>query len=592
YHNPLDRRYYSQTNSCPDCAVEMQWHENGETTRPFTDLEKVLRYWQEGKILAIKGIGGYLLTCDATNEEAVSRLRRLKRRPSKPFALMYPSLEILVKDTELTEAEKEALLGTEAPIVLLKKRKHPATPLAEAVAPGLDTLGVMLPYTPLFDLLLTQWGKPVVATSGNVSGDVIVYEDERAMEQLDAVADALLMNNRRIVVPQDDSVLRFAGNRRIFLRRSRGYAPVYMPVGEPLPADRSIAGTGAMLKSGFTFLHRGNLYVSQYLGDTSGYDASRNYIRVWNHLRRLLDFKPREIVADKHPDYFSTRFARERAEAEGARLYFLQHHKAHFVAVLAENNLLDTSEPIMGVIWDGTGYGDDGRIWGGEFFLYRDRGIRRIAHFGYFPLIAGDKMMKEPRLSLFSLAGDHGFSVVREKFTSEEWRIYRRLKEKTSLQTCGAGRLFDAAASLILGIDRQTYEGEAAVRLEGAARRYFEAGGDANRPDLILPSDSTAFPRALMRMLVEMREGGKSPEEMAATFHVALVRHLLNKAREAGIRHIAFSGGVWQNALLTRLVEKAADREITLYFHRQLSPNDENISFGQVMWRLGEIHAG
>ena len=593
YHNPMERRHFSQTNSCPDCAVEMQWYESGHTEAPFTDLSRVIKYWSEGKIVAIKGIGGYLLTCDATGGEAVAKLRRRKRRPSKPFALMYPSVEILTGDVFASPGEMEALESREAPILLLKKRKHPKTHIAtELIAPGLDTLGVMLPYTPLFDLLLNEWQKPIVATSGNISGDTIIYEDDEAMEKLSGIADAILMNNRRIVIPQDDSVMRFAGKRRIFLRRSRGFAPLYFPPGKKLPLDKAVLGTGAMLKSGFTLLHKGNAYVSQYLGDTGNYNAQLNYRHTYRHLSEMLDFVPEEVVSDKHPDYFSTRFGRELARKHEARYFLLQHHKAHFIAVLAENKLEESREPVLGVIMDGTGYGDDGNIWGGEFFLYHNGIIRRHAHLHYYPFITGDKMVKEPRLSLFCLADENTVPDVRNKFTEVEWRIYNRLKERTNLFTSSTGRLFDAAASLILNADKQTYEGEAAIRLEHAAMRYFDQGQSAERLKTDLSAGINLFPQFLIRLLNELKNAGRSPEELAAAFHVYLAEYIRLKAREEDTAHVAFSGGVFQNALLVELLTRFMKNEFQLYFHHQLSPNDENVSLGQVIWRVSgiEVH--
>ncbi len=586
YNNPLERRHFSQTNSCPGCRIHLQWYENGILTDDFHDLDKVTTYWQQGKIIAIKGIGGYLLTCDATNTGAVKRLRKLKNRPSKPFALIYGDLYELAEDTEMNIGEKLELESRQAPIVLLYRRPHMMTDLpVKTLNPGLDTLGVMLPYTPLYDILLKKFRKPIVATSGNLSGETIVYEDNKAFEELTRIADAILSNDREIVVPQDDSVVRytFLRQQRIVIRRSRGWAPSYINRNLKLPGD-SILATGAMKKSTFGILNRKNIYLSQYLGNTANYDAEINYRNTYRHLSSLLEFKPRHILTDKHPEYFSTRFGSETARETGADLRQIQHHKAHFAAVLGEHNLFDTHEPVLGVVFDGTGYGDDGQIWGGEFFLYENHKIDRIHHLPCFPFITGDKMVREPRISLLCVAGSGSKDIYAGKFSGTEIQVYERLKTSAPLVTSSVGRLFDAAASLILDIDKQTYEGEAAMRLENAAYRYFRRNNFTLH--YAYPVDNEDFPAELLRLVAGDLQKDFDREFLAAKFHITIAKYIAETAKKTGVQKVAFSGGVFQNAWLTEAVIASMGEDFELYFHRELSPNDENVSFGQIMYDI------
>ncbi len=589
YEDALDRRYHSQTNSCKDCAIEMFLWTKEQGARPLSSITDVVERWKAGQIVAIKGVGGYLLTCDAANARAVALLRRRKNRPSKPLALMYPSWELAAEDVEMEVGEKLELESTEAPIVIMTKQQNPMHELAfDEIAPGLAQLGIMLPYTPLFHQLLKSFGKPVVATSGNLSGAAIVYEDEKAIKSLSSIADAILLNNREIVVPQDDSVLRFSvvKRRRILLRRSRGMAPSYIDPELQLPR-RDILAMGAMKKSTFSLLHEGNLFVSQYLGNTDGLEAQENYLQVLNHINKL--FKPRveAILVDKHPAYFTSIEGQRLADEGAVPLVRIQHHQAHFWAVLGEHQLVDSSEKILGVVWDGTGLGDDGQIWGGEFFEFAERQIRRIHHLPYFDFILGDKMPREPRISALALAHDEEDALVLLKpaFTEEEWRIYRHLLQRDAgLKTSSVGRLFDAMAALILGIGLQTYEGEAAMLLEQAAYRYFRKNGLTARFSYLnetgLPANLTSL--LLSKILVDLKSG-LDKELLAAKFHMSLAHYVACFAEERGYEKVAFSGGVFQNACLVDLLILLMEKKHQLYFHHKLPPNDENISFGQLM---------
>jgi hydrogenase maturation protein HypF len=588
YNDPLDRRYYSQTNSCDECGIRLILYENGKKVNSDDYMDFVVRAWKKGKIVALKGIGGFLLTCDATNENVVSLLRERKHRPSKPFALMYPDTEMLKKDCFLSKEEESELSNTIAPVVLLKIMNKLNTNLdLEGINSGLDRIGVMLPYTPLYELLLNKFGKPVIATSGNISNSTIIYSNEKAISELVDIADIILLNDRDIVVPQDDGVVKFSEKTRskIIIRRSRGMAPTYINPELNLPLKTVIA-TGASLKSTFCLVQNKNIYISQFLGDTAAYDAQENYIHTLNHFFSLFKLKPDMVFSDKHPDYFSSRYAQELADKYNIKINKIQHHKAHFAAVLAENNLMKSKKSVLGVIFDGTGYGDDGNIWGGEFFIYENNKIERFEHLDYFDFILADKMVMEPRISAFVITKEivEAKAIIQKKFNDIEWNIYRKIAGKPSmLKSSSIGRLFDAAASLILNIDKQTYEGEAAMKLEVAASNYFMS----NIVDLLYSylgnGQISNIPKTILKGIIKDLNDGENKSFIAAKFHLSIVHYIKNIAEISNSEHIAFSGGVFQNGVIIDLLKDLLSSNFTLYFHKVLSPNDECISFGQMI---------
>ncbi len=589
YENPLDRRYYSQTNSCPNCKITMQLYKNGELLESdFSNINFIIEQWNNGKIIAIKGIGGYLLTCDATNAMVIKRLRKLKNRPTKPFALMYHDIYELGEDVEMGIGEKLELEHTASPIVLLSIKKDRMTPIAlDVIAPKLNILGVMLPYTPLYKLLLSKFKKPIVATSGNVSNSTIIYKDN--IEELSKITDYILSNNREIVMPQDDSVVRYSSIKsyRTVIRRSRGFAPSYINP-DLILSNKTVLAMGAMLKSTFTLLHQKNIHISQYLGNTDTLEAEENFKNTLFHFNSLFQPKIEVILTDKHPHYYTTNFGKELATKKKIETVEIQHHKAHFFAVLAENNLLHTKEKILGVIWDGTGYGDDGNIWGGEFFTYKKGKTARVHHLDYFPFILGDKMSKEPRISAFVMTSSlKNNSIIKNKFSDTEWNIYQKKLQNTNLKSTSVGRLFDAAASIILNIDKQTYEGEAAMLLESAAYRYFRANNFTKYYSYFkteeLPNNFISF---ILENIILDLEKGFQKDFIAAKFHITLAHYIHIIATRKQIKTVVFSGGVFQNMWLVELILSFMSDDFELYFHENLSPNDENISFGQLMYYL------
>jgi hydrogenase maturation protein HypF len=591
--DPEDRRYYSQTNSCPDCRIDLQLFDNHQRLLSLPQdkiLDEVVALWKQGKIVAIKGIGGYLLTCDATNNEAIMTLRNRKQRPNKPFALMFPNLEEL-RTMVVVGAEELKELGSPAsPIVLFKcKQTEKSAVIQNAVAPGLDQIGVLLPYTPLYVLLLQKFEKAIVATSGNVTNAPIVYQDEIALEKLSGIADYILVNNREIVIPQDDSVVKYSplSKQRIVFRRSRGIAPSYINGVLNFPKETLLA-TGADLKSTLTLMHEGNCFISQFIGDLESFDTQVSYKKMLDHFGQLFNAQPEVMLSDFHPNYYSTRLAESLASHLCIPIEKCQHHIAHFGAVLGENNLIATSEMILGVVWDGTGFGDDGHIWGGEFFIYHNFEFERFTHFEYFPFILGNKMPKEPRISALALCHQIPTAqrLLKGKFSTEEWNVYKvLLKKERILKSSSLGRIFDAVASLLGLIDHSSYEGEAAMLLENLAWKYIDAHGMNFKNSYVLFNKNVPIipTQNIMEGVLSDLKNEVDKSQIAAKFHYTLIQIIPKIAEHLNINQIAFSGGVFQNSLLVDMIHHFFHKDLKLYFHKQLSPNDENISFGQLI---------
>lgn len=598
YGDHTNKRYFSQTNSCSDCGINLSLYADKQLIihkDPKTIVNKICEALTEGKIIAVKGIGGYLLLCDAANSTAIKTLRSRKRRPSKPFAIMCRSIASANEFVYLNEAAKSLLLSAISPVVLAKAKE--STPLAvDDIAPGLHSIGVMIPYAPLFELILSVFKKPVVATSGNISNSPVIFNDEQALVYLPAIADFIVTHNRKIITPQDDSVVRFSSinQKAIIIRRSRGWAPSFF--GYNKVNKSTTLATGALMKSSFTIAQLDNIYISQYLGNTDSYDAQLSYRQTLQNLLHVLNAAPQRIITDKHPQYFSNQLARELAVKYGTEMIEVQHHKAHFAAVLAENNLLQADEKVLGVIWDGTGLGDDGQIWGGEFFLYHENNMHRYQHIDYFTILLGNKMAKEPRIAALALCSDvtDALDLLQSKFSTTEWALYKSmLNKKDMLKSCSVGRIFDAVASLLGICDKQSYEGEAALLLETKAQQYvnengYEFGYYYYSVD---EGDQSISAALLLKQLLQDIKLNKPIRQMAACFHFSLVMLVKQVAENAGCKKVAFSGGVFQNALLVDLMQYHLADQYELFFHKDLSPNDENISFGQLVYADQEIDA-
>ncbi len=586
YKHPGDRRFHSQTNTCKKCGINLFLINNsGNKVEVLKDslFKKVASLLSKGKIIAIKNTSGYLLCCNAENEKVVQQLRYKKNRPNKPFAVLYPSLDQLENELELDEIHVKSLKSTERPINIISLKNYKGNIALNKVAPGLSQLGVMLPYSGILQLLANELDFPIVATSGNIHGSPIISENDEAQDKLKGVADYFLQHNLKITHPQDDSVVKFSSklNQEVLFRRSRGYAPNYFYAS--IKSEKKIMALGAHLKSSITYYPNEFLYISQYLGNLDNFDVYERFTKSALNFIDIFEQKPKVLLVDGHPTYHSTLYGNELAKQFNTELHKIQHHKAHFASILGEHNLFDSSEKILGVIWDGTGYGDDAQIWGGEFFEYQSNKIDRISHFEYYNWIAGDKMSREPRLSLLSLANDDMLSVLDNKYLSEELKIYQSLIQINKLKTSSVGRLFDAVASLLNICNINTYEGEAAILLENFITDYDL--DDCKLYCSVLDDNKIPTKELLFNLYSDFKRGN-SKENVIANFLFTLSSIIFQIAKNQNIKKIAFSGGVFQNTTLIDMIKVLSQNQFKLYFHRDLPPNDENISFGQIMYYL------
>jgi len=597
YEEPGDIRQHSQTNSCPQCSIPMILYDSNKKLME-RNPKKILRICaqslKEGHIWAVKGVGGYLLLADATREKSIQTLRIRKKRPSKPFAVMYPNLKVVKEDAWINPYEEKELKRADAPVLLALRKKEPASGLCSAdVAPGLQTIGILLPYSPLFELILSEVSRPLVATSANLSGSTIIYDDQQALDHLGSIADYILTFDREIVTPQDDSVVQINQNGdRILLRRSRGLSPNYHP--HPFrKLNKRVLATGADLKGAFAIADREKLIVSQYLGDQESYDSQLAFQHTLDHIQTLYSFKPEVILSDQHPVYHSRALAEKVAKKESVKLFSIQHHEAHFAAVLAENGLLKTDREVLGFIWDGTGYGDDGQVWGGETFSIDRGGFKRKLHLDYFPVLAGDKMSLEPRLSALSLFAQfpEAEPILQSLFNEKEWDYYQKLlAAPTFLKTSSMGRFIDAIAA-ILGISSlNSYEAEAAIKLESIVRTgissgpgIYEESTDSGNYSFEIFDDIINWKPVLSEILEDIGKK-KSTETIVKNLFGSLGKLVFQSSRQAGVKDLAFSGGVFQNVVLVNTLLNLKPEDTRLWFHKKLSPNDENIPFGQIAY--------
>ena len=613
YTDPLNRRFHAQPVACPLCGphvwleagADRQDRHEGQSLQEVSEtaLARARKWLGEGKILAVKGLGGFHLACNALDETAVAELRRRKLRVDKPFALMVADLEAAEKYCFVSPAERTLLVSRERPIVILRRR--PGAAIAPSVAPDQNTLGLMLPYTPLHYLLLPpqaafaedQGGPRVlVMTSGNLSEEPIAYTNDEARERLAPLADAFLLHNRAIHVRCDDSVARVAPSpdpkqtpSSIQLRRARGYAPAALKL--PWPAPPLLA-TGAELKNTFCLVREHYAFLSHHIGDLENYQTLASFEEGIAHFERLFRIEPEAVAYDLHPDYLATRYALSRAESEGIPVVGIQHHHAHVAACMADNGLAG-HRPLIGVSLDGTGYGPDGTIWGGEFLVADYVGYRRHYHLRTVPLPGGDRAVKEPwRLALAWLhtAGlpweetlpPIRFAVRHPHFGPETLDILRHqlAHQLNAPHTSSMGRLFDAVAALV-GV-RQTvnYEAQAAVELEALVDP-----AEVGAYPFTITGDSVD-PAPLFEAIVSDLHLGRPLPTIAARFHNSVARMVIAVCRrlraETGLDRVALSGGVWQNMVLFRRVTALlAEEEFIVYVHRRVPANDGGLALGQ-----------
>ncbi|WSQ14085.1 carbamoyltransferase HypF [Streptomyces sp. NBC_01231] len=608
YADPSDRRFHAQPVACPACGPRLRLLvaqrpglRSVEGEDPVTEARTLLT---RGAILAVKGLGGYHLACDATNQAAVALLRRRKARGDKPFALMARAADDVRHLARLSPEERSLLEGRARPIVLLRRRPHPSYATgdprpAEAVAPGSPDLGVMLPYTPVHHLLLGLRGDPdgprlLVMTSGNVSGEPIVTDDTEALERLAHLADAWLTHDRPIHVPCDDSVVRVCDGEPLVIRRSRGYAP--LPVSLPQPVRPALA-VGGDLKNAFCLGAGRRAWLSAHIGDMDDVGTQRAFERAVAQLESITGVRPETLVSDRHPGYRSVRWAdRNAAHRPVVRV---QHHHAHVAAAMAEHGL-DGTRAVIGVAFDGTGHGDDGAVWGGEFLLADYDRFTRFGHLAYVPLPGGDAAVRRPyRMALAHLrAAGIGWSddlACTAACPPDELRLLERQLERglNCVPTSSMGRLFDAVSSLAGVCHRAGYEAQAAVELEGAAlhapaedttayafalHASQEDGGGAVRAD----------PAPVLAAIVDDLRAGVEPALIAARFHrsvTGLVHRICARARERhGLETVALAGGVFANTLLSSACASTLREDgFTVLRHHLVPPNDGGLALGQLM---------
>jgi hydrogenase maturation protein HypF len=598
YETPGDRRHHSETNSCPACGPTLGWIPVGFPLPPRAAgepdaLGAAAFALREGWIVAVRGVGGFHLAVDATNEAAVRRLRRRKRRDSKPLAVMVRSLEEARRLGEVSEVEAELLTSRERPVVLLPRLE--GSPAADSVAPGLAWIGVMLSYSPLHHLLLDRVQRPLVMTSGNLSEEPIAASEEEAVTRLGDIADAFLLHDREIAARTDDSVRRVIDGVPVFLRRARGYAPlpVPLPVESPVP----FVAVGPHLKNTFTLVHGGAAYVSQHIGDLDNLETMEHFRATYEHQCRLFRITPELVVRDMHPGYLSTRIAEEL----GLPMIAVQHHHAHIAAVMAEHGV---TSRVLGVAYDGTGYGEDGRVWGAELLIADLLGFERVAQLRYAPLPGGDIAMRQPwrvALGYLSLAPDRvgDFELAFRDVDERELAVANQQVARAinSPLASSMGRLFDAAAA-VLGLRRHSFfEAQAAMELEAFAANVH--GVELPIPVMRDASSGKTVmdPVPMLAELGRRRLGGAELGELAAALHESVAAATASAVRYAaegaGISTVALGGGCFQNArLLTSLRTRLEAMKFRVLVPSALPANDGGVSYGQAAVAAARLAAG
>ena len=586
YHDPADRRFHAQPVCCPACGPRLRLLDAAGGEVPVGDpIAAAAALLAAGEVLAVKGLGGYHLAVDAGSATAAAALRARKHREDKPFALMAADLEAARGLCEIDSTAAALLTSRGRPIVLLPRLSRlPGLPrIAAAVAPGARQLGVMLPYTPLHHLLLRELGRPIVLTSGNVSDEPIAYDDKDALGRLAGIADGFLAHDRPIHLRTDDSVVRGFRGREMIIRRSRGFAPE--PIRLRAPLARPLLGCGAELKNTFCLGKDDRAFISQHIGDLANYETFRSFTEGIAHFRRLFDVNPQVVAHDLHPEYLSTKYA---LECEDVELVAVQHHHAHIASCLADNG---AEGPVIGVAFDGTGYGADGTIWGGEFLVASLGDFSRAGFLAPVPLPGSAAAIRQPwRMAAAYLAAAYpdgppaGLDVIARNAGRWDDVLAVARSGLNSPLTSSAGRLFDAVAAILGVRDEINYEGQAAVELEQLADpgepAGYRAGISEGEQLRVLGAD-------LVRAVVDDLRGGVSPAIAAARFHHgvadAIARTCALLRERTGLGVVALSGGVFQNLLLLdRTATRLEADGFRVLVHRQVPPNDGGISLGQV----------
>ena len=585
YEDPLDRRFHAETIACPACGPALRLLDARGPVRADDPLSDVVRRLCAGGIAAIKGLGGYHLACDAANADAVARLRRRKQRDEKPFAVMFASLGAIEQACLVDDAERAVLLSAARPVVLLRQRRSSSGPQIDpAVAPGITTVGAMLPSTALHHLLLEACARPLVMTSGNRSHEPMVSRDDQVVERLGTIADIVLTHDRAIHIRCDDGVTSVLDGLELPIRRARGDAP--RPIRLRRPSPVAILATGAHLKNTFALGRGDDAFVSHHIGDLDDYaavQALRHDVALYED---LLQIEPAAIAHDLHPDYESTRYALERAAREGLPAIAVQHHHAHIASCMADHG---TTSPVIGVAFDGSGFGGDGTVWGGEFLLGDAAAMIRAGHLRKVPMPGGEQAVREPWRMALAYLLDAGVDTDAIRLRHpRECRVLSRMIERriNCPLTSSAGRLFDAIACLARLADTASFEGQAAMRLEAIAE---EGDADTGYPvefrnaDGLIEIDT----RPLVRRVASEASAGVEPGLISRRFHAGLAHAIsticMGLRKTSGYETVALSGGVFLNRRLTRLVvARLSAADFRVLRHRRVPPNDGGLSLGQL----------
>jgi hydrogenase maturation protein HypF len=584
YEDPSDRRFHAQPNACPACGPSLCLKDREGKEVPGDPMVNTLDLLAKGRIVAIKGLGGFHLACDARNQEAVSSLRSRKFREDKPFAVMCRDIEGVKEHCEVNNEEEKLLLSMERPIVILRRREN--SPVAHAVAPYQDTLGVMLPYSPLHHLLLNGPLKVLVMTSGNISDEPIAYKNEEALKRLSNIADYFLFHNREIHTRCDDSVTRIFEKKPYILRRSRGYVPFPVKLSFPL---EMILACGGELKNTFCLTRGQYAFMSHHIGDLENLETLTSFEEGIEHFKRLFYIEPQAVTYDLHPDYLSTQYALSIPDIPKIGV---QHHHAHIVSAMAENGI---EGDVIGVALDGTGFGLDHTIWGGEWIKANRRDFTRLAHLKKVPIPGGSMAIKEPwRMAMVCLSRAFGNESTKlkidlmKRIDSHKWDILKRAIEKkiNTPWTSSMGRLFDAVSSLLSIRDEVHYEGQAAIELEMIAdhRVEEEYPFTIQKDEKPMVVDSQEMIRAIVRDLIDR----VPPSKISGKFHRTIARLIVETCEtirsNEKLNRVALSGGVFQNIFLLSLVTEGLKRSgFDIYTHHLVPPNDGGISLGQAV---------
>lgn len=654
YETPADRRFHAQPNACPDCGPQLALLDAGGQTIAQRDaaLIATVNALRDGHIVALKGLGGFQLLVDAHNADAITRLRQRKQRPHKPFAIMVPSSAFAETVCYVSVLERELLSSRQAPIVLLRHRLYADLPhkggqqmrkthsaISEAVAPDNPLLGIMLPYTPLHHLLLNEFGFPVVATSGNLANEPMAIDNDDAFERLKGIADVFLVHDRPIACALDDSVVRVIAGRAVLLRRARGYAPLPVPLHQQMPP---LLALGGHLKSAVATTVGSQVMLGPHVGDLDSVSARRALDNSVTRLSQLHAVQPKAVVCDKHPDYYTTNLARQIANKSAAKMITVQHHVAHITACMADNGI---DGPVLGVAWDGTGYGDDGSIWGGEFIAIDGVSARRVASLRPFSLPGSDKAVTEPRRAaiglLYELFGPDLFEpglfnpelleadlfeakpllgsemelvsglAPLQSFSIAERKVLAGMlvRKLNAPRTSSIGRLFDAVASLMGLVQVSSFEGQAGMALEfalderdrqacyriGIEQTASEENSDNKSAENSADADGPLildWRPMLQQLLADIRHG-EPVSHMSAAFHNGLVEALVCVAQHVGETRVVLSGGCFQNRYLTeRAVDRLRHAGFEPVWHQRVPPNDGGLALGQAVWASRLLKSG